>query len=511
VRAGCRDRSGAAPRVWMGAAAALCVALAAASAPALEGDLFGRPVELGGYVEIRQVFRVDRATEHELNQQVLWTRGRYSIADGLSVEVVLSLRNGGPATRTDGAGVYNIDDVFQSLSPAFEVQEAALLWERPTFDVRIGQLKYSWGKLDRSQPNDLINPERFADPFLLEEEERKIGVPSAEASYYLPERSWLPEQGRVTAVWVPQYVPYRLPDAGERWFPPAAVPPDTFPVFAVGAPPDAEPSVVPVFFETRNTAPPDFSLANSSYALRFSGYARGVDFGLYYYHGLQTSPALRLSAQAEQFPDSEAGFAGRTFLEPVFRRVNVWGFDLAYAWEHVSLRAEGAYTRGRVFNRDLRFLVDDPRQLAPQIAAALVRLAAGEEAVPIDLGPSFVERDALQWGLGCDWELDGYEALLQIEQTNVLDNDVALLADDNETIAVANFRKSFWRGDIGLQLIALYGITSDYTLLLPRLTYRAFDWADVQLGYLHIAGSERSLLGQFKRNDEGFVRLRLYF
>ena len=494
---------------------ALYAAAAAAGAPtcarALEGELLGRRFEIGGHFETRQVFRVDQATEHELNQQVLWTRARYTIADGLSVDVALSLQNGGPATRASRGGVYDIDDVFQSLSPAFEVQEAALLWERESFDVRIGQLKYSWGKLDRAQPNDLINPERFADPFLLEEEERKIGVPSIEASYYLPERKWLPEQGRLTAVWVPRFVPYRLPNARERWFPPAAIPPASFPVFLPPVEGDAEAILVPVSLETRNADPPDFRLENSTYALRFSGFSHGLDYGAYYYWGFQTSPALRLTAQAERDSSSPAGFAGRTFLSPVFRRIHVWGADLAYAWEHLSLRAEAAYTRGRVFNRDLRFLIEDPRQLAPQILEALERLNAGEESVPIDIGPSFVVRDALQWGVGIDWEMEGYELLLQIDQTDVLNNDVTLLADDHETTALANLRKTFWHGDIALQLVALYGITSDYTLLLPRATYRACDWAEIQLGYLHIAGREGSIVGQYKHNDEGFARLRLQF
>lgn len=476
---------------------------------ALQGDLFGRSFELGGHFETRQVFRIDRKTEHELNQQLLWGEARYDLSDDVSLELVLSLQNGGPATRTHGAGVYNVDDVFQSLSPAFEVQEAELLWQRPSFDVRIGQLKYAWGKLDRSQPNDLINPKRFADPFLQEEQERKIGVPSIEGTYYLPERDWLPEQGRLTAVWVPRFIPYRLPDSRERWFPPAGIPPSTFPVFLDGE--DGEGIEAPVYFETLNQDPPAFRLSNSTYALRFSAFTRGVDYGLYYSHGVQTSPALRLTAQVERNANSPIGFAGRTFLSPVFKGVHVWGADLAYAWENVSLRAEAAYTRGRVFNRDLRFLIDDPRQLTPQILAAVEQLAGGAAAVPIDIGDSFVVRDSLRWGVGVDYQIEGYDLLLQIEQTDIFHNDVDLLIDDTETTLLANLRKTFWHDDISAQLIALYGISSDYTLLLPRLTYRVFDRAEVQVGYLFIAGRERSTIGQYKHNDEAYARLRLYF
>lgn len=496
--------------IWWAALFSAVLATAPPPVLGLQGDWLGRPFEIGGHFETRQVFRVDRKTEHEVNQQILWTDMRYSIADGLSVELVLSLQNGGPATRTRRGGVYNIDDVFQSLTPAFEVQEALLLWEGESFDLRAGQIKYSWGKLDRVQPNDLINPERFADPFLLDEQERKIGVPSIEASYFLPERDWLPAQGRLTAVWVPRFVPYRMPYSNERWFPPAGIPPSTFPVFPP-EPAGAEPVLVPVYFETDNRDPPSFQLENSTYALRLSGFMHGLDYAVYYQGGLQTSPALQLTAQVENDPTSATGFVGGTFLSPVFRRIDVWGFDFAYAWEHFSLRGEAAYTRGRVFNRDLRFLIDDPEALTPQILEAVERLRGGEESVPIDIGSSFVVRDAIQWGVGVDYEIEGYEALLQIDQTDILNNDVTLLIDDTETTAMANLRKSFWRGDIGLQLVALYGISSDYTLLMPRFTYRAFDWAELELGYLHIAGRQRSVVGQYKDNDEGFARLRLFF
>ena len=58
-------------------------------------------------------------------------------------------------------------------------------------DVRLGLQKVAWGKLDRSQPNDLINPSNYIDPLMDDEAERKIGVPALQASYYFPE-SWLP-------------------------------------------------------------------------------------------------------------------------------------------------------------------------------------------------------------------------------------------------------------------------------------------------------------------------------
>ena len=115
----------------------------------------------------------------------------------------------------------------------------------------LGMQKFAWGKLDRFQPTDVLNVERYSDPFLLDEDERKIAVPAIQASYSLPRRDWIPEESRLTLVWIPQYFPYRFPLLGERWFPPAAVPPSSFTV-----PPLIDP--IPVGFRLNNTSPPSF-------------------------------------------------------------------------------------------------------------------------------------------------------------------------------------------------------------------------------------------------------------
>ena len=108
-------------------------------------------------------------------------------------------------------------------------------------------------------------------------------VPAIQASYSLPRRDWIPEESRLTAIWIPQYFPYRFPLVGERWFPPAAVPPSTFEV------PQLMQSI-PLGFQLNNASPPSFSMANAGYAARLSGFSHGVDYALCYYHGFDRAP-----------------------------------------------------------------------------------------------------------------------------------------------------------------------------------------------------------------------------
>ncbi len=488
-------------RLWLVVAFVAC-----STAPvfAWRGEVDGREVEIGGYVETRQVFRIDRATEHELNLQRVQIEARAWLHEQLSFDLVTSLQNGGPATRSTRSGFYDIDNVFQSVAPAVEIEEASLRLNVDSFEFRVGQIKHSWGKLDRYQPNDEINPERYSDPILLDESDRKIGVPSIEATFHLPESDWTPEESAFTVVIVPRYVPFRVSQPGERWFPPNAVPPASIPIRLS----EDETVDVPLSLEARNAAPPSFSPSNASYAARFAAHWSGLDYALYYYHGIQTSPVFDLNARADVVATAP-GVTGTTILSPVFQPIQMWGGDLAFTLGQFGIRAEVAYTHDRAFNRDLRSLLGDPA-LDAAVQQALEELNAGASSAAVDIGETFSISDSVQWGVGVDTAISDFDLLFELSQTHVLDNQLPLLIEDDETVLLADVRRGFLRDDLTLQMVSVYGATSDYTVLMPRVTYRLYDRFEIRLGYLHIAGRTGSRLGQFKNNDEAFVRLRLY-
>jgi hypothetical protein len=124
----------------------------------------------------------------------------------------------------------------------------------------------------------------------------------------------------------------------------------------------------------------------------------------------------------------------------------------------------------------------------------------------VELPPSFVVRDSVEWGIGGDYVYEGYMLLFQVNQTDVLHNGVDLLIKDVETRLLANLRKSFLSDTVQTQLVAIHAIESDYSVLRPRVFYQFTDHIGGELGYLFIAGRAHSLGGQFRRNDEGWVR-----
>ncbi|MFQ5667255.1 MAG: DUF1302 family protein [Candidatus Binatia bacterium] len=499
-------------------------------AQALEATVAGRQVTFQGTFSVREVIEENGATKHERTREQLRVRAGVSLADWLRFDSTTVATNGGPTLKSDRASVYSLDDVFQDVSPAVEFDEAYFDVFLPSVDLRIGKQKVAWGKLDRGQPNDLINPLDYSDPFVEEQAERKIGVPALQASYYPPAASFMPPESRLTAVWVPQYIPYRFPLAScpikdgaarcdaERWFPPAGVPVTDFGVPAGLIPlPNggSNPAFsLPLSFRTQNAPTPALRLENNEIGLRYSALIHNIDFALYYFHGFDVTPAFRLTAEALGVPDPDPNnplhvkdLQGATVLVPEFRHIDAWGADFAYAFDRFTVRGEGAFVRGRPFSRDLRSLITDPRPLAGEIAKALGALANGAGRVPVALPPSFVVHDAVEWGLGGDYVYAGYLLLLQVNQTDVLRNNVDLLIEDVETRLLANLRKSFLSDTLQTQLVAAHAIESDYTFLRPRIRYWVTDHLAAEAGYLFIAGRAQSVVGQYRRNDEGWFKL----
>lgn len=486
--------------------------VAVSPAQSLETTVRGVRLSATGYVEDRQGFEV-QSTPDDRNFQELWLRLRAAFNPHVSFDSTFAARNGGPTTESNHVGFHRWDAVFQSVSPAFEAEEAFLRLRFAEADLRVGKQKIAWGRLDRTQPTDLLNTEKFGDPFLRDEEQNKIGVPAVNGSYY-PRADWLPEEARLNAVWIPWYHPYRFPLFGERWFPPAAVPPDRYKIPSVFM---LRQEYVAVGFSTPNREPPDFNPNNSGYALRASAMTGGIDYALMYYHGFDMAPAFELTASvSERVPmtvpppmDFEPLVAA-TELRPSFHTIDAWGGDAAFSWGAFTFRGEGAFIHGRPLSRDLRFLLEGD-SLTANIAKALLELQGDATSAPVVLPSSFVVRDVFEWGVGVDTDVEGYLLLLQVNQTDVFNNDTDLLIKDVETRLLGTIRKNFLQDDLLLQLQAIYGVSSDYTLLLPRLTYRIWRGLEAQIGYLFIAGRRSSVVGQFKRNDEAFVRLRYIF
>lgn len=528
--AACRPRRRLAPRLL--GAGAVVVALFVASATTL-ADVRRDPfrLEAGGYVEGYFVAETDSSSQRQLPEGILSLHVDGKAWRWLRVHAEARGFAGGPWEDPDGAGVFNLDDTFANISPALEIEEALATLSWGPADLNLGKQKFSWGRLDGTQPNDVLNPEVYFDPLVPvegEDVERKIGVPAAALSYYVPEPppALRTTNVRFTVVYEPIYVPVRFPVPGTRWFPPAAEAAERLRIGLRGARNRSVSAVanVRVRFGVQDLPPPARTLRNGSIALRLSGATGPVEWSLYYVNGQEVLPHFRLATRARltklisRLGEPPVAFvrAGATLL-PAFERIELFGFDLGGAVGAATVRAEWAYVRSRPYPLDVREIMPPlPCRGANPLGAGNLRgrckrLIVDRKPVQLDTVPAFVERDGAEWGVGADYLIHGFMPLLQVNQIVVLDNRRRLLIDDLETRLVGSVRKSFMQEKLEVEIRGVLGIPRSQALVTPMVRYSIRDDLSARVGYVFVAGTRNSMIGEFKANDEVFVRIRYSF
>ena len=166
------------------------------------------------------------------------------------------------SARNDGVLIL-FDEVYPSKDRYVEIAEAYLSLNVSELDLRVGIQKFAWGTLDQFNPTDNLSPWDLRHPFTTDSLERKIGIPAVRALFGSSFSSVL-----VEAIWMPFYVPYRMPDPGDRWYPPLFDALTSYPTPDLGLPFELPPiDIVQV-----NTEPdlPPRTFENSDFGIRLS-------------------------------------------------------------------------------------------------------------------------------------------------------------------------------------------------------------------------------------------------
>jgi hypothetical protein len=434
-----------------------------------------------------------------------WLRGRLD----------LRTRAGGPF-EGGHPGVYNLNHEFQNRSPSLEVNEAWADVHLRRADLRLGIQKLAWGKLDGIPPTDVVNPRDFHDPIVQDFEERKIGVPALLGTYYLPDLPRLAlGELRATLVWVPIAVPPRLGLAQERWFPTSTTPPSqvTIPPKQLGGFAASFPHglPIPVDFGTLNHRPPR-GLDDGGIGFRLGGTWRESDWDLYHYTGPETGPDCDLRVYLRHPPGLPFPVTAVSRLRQAHDVIHMTGADAATVLGGLTLRAEAAYFDDRPYLRFSRDLIREARsQVSVEEYVSRVATRPRSTRFPVPTGDLFPTLDSVEWGMGADYLVRGWQPLLQVNQIVLLDRAPRLLIHDPETRLSGTLRKKMLADRLELEVRAAYTIEREAWFVFPRASYLVRDDLRLRLGYLAIGGPRASLLGQFHENDEVVLQARYSF
>lgn len=477
------------------AAAALCLSAARAEALTVPGT--GDRVEVGGWVDGRAVVDTGGGA-----YQAPWGRWLLGADADLGGDVRFRLQLlgqvGGPY-RDASVGFWNFDDEFENESPSLQADEAYLQWQPGDFDLRAGVQLFAWGKLDGIPPTDVLNPRSYHDPLVDDVEERKIGVPALAGTYYVPlsgDSVLSRLEGQL--VYEPFAVPPRLALERERWFPSSVGVPVFIPRSHLGDIGMALAGGVPVSFHTRN-APPSRRFEDGGVGVRIGGTVRSVDWDLYYYEGPETGPDARLAATAFCDLGTRTCRADARLVQEQ-DRIRLFGADTAFVVGPLSMRGEVVYSQDRPYLR--------PGSDVLRVALRRLVGATVGPRIRVPFPDLFVDRDAVEWGIGADTIWNGFIPLVQISQIVLTEDAPQLLIGQPETRITALVRKPVLDERVEIEVRTIYAIEAGGWFALPRVSWVPRDNLRLRIGYLAVGGHAESLFGQFKANDEVLFEAR---
>jgi len=355
------------------------------------------------------------------------------------------------------------DEVYQDNTSFFEVKEFHLSHTSHDLELRAGIQRFAWGRLDEYPPNDLLNPWDYTQFLRKPLEDRKIGVPSISAT--LNKGDWAYD-----TVWVPWFVPYRLPMPNERWSGISSA-------SALSQVPDAV--IVP-----REPDLPPHTIENGSLGWR-ARHSGDIEWALNFFHGYDTRPVFKAASLVIQPQPGmiliDPGYS------PNFHRIGVIGLDGAAVRGDWSLRFETAYTRDRYFN--------------------IRRELWGYPAVPSPgihpLNPIEEKSDALDYGLGADYRLfeDGL-LTMQAQQTVLLDRTDAFYERKVETILWMNIKADWMNQKVETNASIAYNPEHGDTLSKVNAWYVFTDSWKAGITSIDLNGPQQSIFGRYARNDQ---------
>lgn len=471
---------------------------------------YAAPPRIGGRIEGYGVVRFDDSSPRQRPLARIDLFAEQAVTSRLRWKLATTGRWGGTIENASGAGLIDFGHSFQNVDPSLQLDEAWVEWLGDDFDLRAGNQRFSWGKLDGVKPNDQLNPLRYYDPLVDEEADQKIAVPALAASYYFPSswRATLPEESRLTLVWQPIAVPWLFPEADERWFPPAAETGPPLPISSLIV--DNQeicPCLVDVQQELRNSRAPARRFDNGNLGFRVSGRSAGVDWSAVYFDGYDPAASFQVPVRLELGdPAATPGVLSATALtqlRPAYRRYRSLGADASAVLGGFTTRFEAAWRWRRPYPREVSSLTDEILDDEQRIATLL-----GRGTVTLD---AFEERDAVEWGMGADYLIEGWLPLVELYQVILLHNDAPLLIRNVDTRITTSLRKTWLAERLATELVGLWGIESGYELVRAEATYAITDQIAAQLGVLGIWGDARSLIGEFKDNGQAYGRVSYSF
>lgn len=244
-------------------------------------------LDLGGFAKIEKRLNISDGVSNGDTYGKVRLEGKYDITADLFSLVSTEIRYYDFPVLEDLPFVDEIEGDYPVDPLLWEayVELNSFIWE--SLDVKIGKQRIAWGKADKFNPTDNLNPNDLTD-FL--DFEAKVPTLALKGSYYYGDYT-------LTGVWLPLFEPALLPRGGTQSL--------------LGQMPD-------------RVEVPSRTLENSMFAFKLSGTAFNVDYSLSYFTGFDDIPIEFDASDGLEMGFPEMQVVGLDFAGE-FRSVGFWG------------------------------------------------------------------------------------------------------------------------------------------------------------------------------------------
>lgn len=350
-------------------------------------------------------------------------------------------------TRFTFEGYLQTDDVTRGAERRGEVREAYLDRAFGALDLRVGRQIQVWGRGDKVNPTDQLTTRDLTRLFA-DDEEQRLGVFAAQATWNLADY-------RLTGVWQPEW---RMP---------------VYPI----------PPLTGIRLVDRG---PEHPAAQAAFKLDRTG--GSVDWSASFFNGYSRTPDLQVLSAGPSGVD----------IALAYRRVQVYGADVAFTTGEYGWRGEAAYTRTL-----------DRGGVDPGAQNSNLFLVAG------------VERTLLT---GFNLNAQGlYRRTFDFrDPASFADSNLRLLAEQQALVSNQlsadlfglTLRPSYllWNDTLQLETAAViwFGERGS-TLLRPKVSYAVNDRVKLTVGAESYLGGEASFFGRLQPLSTVFGELRWGF
>lgn len=400
----------------------------------------------------------------------------------------------------------DFSNIYQDRNPFLSADEAYLDFFTSRADFRLGIQKFAWGRLDELSPVDMLNTDSMTNPFIEDENTRKIGTPSAKVNIYS-------DIVNLEVDWIPCWVPYRLPMSYERWFPTVLIAPESIDIAGVGPflPADI---TVPVNAVYRDIDMPARTFENSEIGAKLSKTIAKWDVSAMYFRGYDTMPVFDMPTELTVQIDPQTmtpAFSLDVELEPRVFTIEMYGIDFSTTAGDFTFRGDAAFFKDRRYIREIEGLISD--YFTPDMLQSIISEVMKDPFNPhtFTLDPPVIEKkNSARYGLGFDYIKGDTTITGQIVQEYIFNYDEKLLFNKNgiDTMMTLSFKQMLLSGRLEAALYGSYGIEYAQFLIKPSISYDITDNLKATLAALVFGGEKDSLLGQYSNNDEIYLKVK---